>query len=207
MLKHCIVLGIYFLIYPKFSENTRSVSECQKINANISILRYLLCYLPHRLRTEFWVGICTHYLAWYVSLKEFLKCAVVIWVSIILDKGAVILELAIVKKVQIVYLLQQLCSCYRITREWNAVALLSSRHQQRTRTPSVSLCADHTMRPWVVWTSHGQLTQSSTCTECQGNKSMTTLNLQDYFSEVTSGTDCNLLCWYKPKVSTASNSV
>lgn len=115
-------------------------------------------YLSHRFKKEFQAGICTHYLAWYVSLKQFKKPAVFIWVSIHLDKGAAILKLLIVKKVQIVYLLKQLCSHYRITSEWNGVALLSFHYQRNTRTPSVSLCANHAMRQWF---SHHEQTQGS----------------------------------------------
>ena len=124
-----------------------------------------------------------------------------------LRQGSCHTKLLMVKKVQIVYLLKQLCSCYRITSEWNVVALLSFHYQQNTRTPSVSLCANHAMRlilpPWANTRLYGQRI-------CQGNKFIRTFNLEDYFSEVTlrrTGTDCNLLCWYKPKVSTASKSV
>lgn len=106
------------------------------------------------------------------------------------------------------YLLKQLCSCYRITSEQSVVALLSFHCQQKTQhLQPASLCANHAMRQLVVLTSHSQQTQGCTCREYVGETNSLQLNLEGYFSEVTTATDCNLLCWYKPKVSTASKSV
>lgn len=83
-----------FSYLPKVFQRTPKVS--QSARKQMYKLVYwdtsFATYLSHRFKKEFQAGICTHYLAGYVSLKQFKKPAVFIWVSILLDKGAGILK-------------------------------------------------------------------------------------------------------------------
>lgn len=148
---------------------------------DISFATYLACS-----KKELQAGICT--LCLLASLEQFKSRAAVIWVSIILDEGAAIFKLVTVKKEQVLCLGQQLCSCYRITREQNVVAFLSLGCLQKGRTPSVSVCwARH--RHCLASTSQA----GSACTEYVGETKPLKLSVQRTVL-VTLQLELNVIC-------------